>query len=107
MSRQRNAVLEVLRDGPSYGLEIIERVRAHTGGEIQLHQGNVYPLLRDLEGEGLVESYDGDPLPERKGRPRRYYRLTEDGHRELRKIPSVPGGLLGGLFGGPVSARCG
>ena len=44
-------------------------------------QGRVYPVLRQLESEGLLESYDGESLPQRGGRPRRYYRLTAEGRR--------------------------
>lgn len=73
-------VLQVLRAGPSYGLEIIERVQKSCGGTI-LFPSTVYPLLRELEEQGYLESYEGDPLPERGDRPRRYYKLTEAGLR--------------------------
>ncbi len=75
------ALLQALVRGESFGLELIERVRDRTKGRLVLGQGSVYPALRELEREGLVESYDGDPLPERGGRPRRYYRLTAAGAR--------------------------
>lgn len=72
----RDAILRVLAAGPSFGLEIIERVKTITNGVLVLGQGSVYPALRTLEDEGLLESYEGEPLPERGGRPRRYYRLA-------------------------------
>jgi PadR family transcriptional regulator PadR len=78
----RTAILTVLLSGKSYGLEIIDRVRERTRGHILLNEGSVYPALRALEREGLLRSFDGEPLPERGGRPRRYYELTGEGRRK-------------------------
>lgn len=75
----RAALLQALVRGPGYGLDLIERVKTQTGGKFVLGQGSVYPALRELEREGLLESYEGDPVPERGGRPRRYYRLNAAG----------------------------
>ena len=75
------AILQALIARPSYGLEIIERVEDQTRGAIKLDQGSVYPALRKLEREGLLESYDGESMAERGGRPRRYYRVTAEGRR--------------------------
>jgi DNA-binding PadR family transcriptional regulator len=75
------ALLQALIQGPSYGLELIDRVRSRTRGQITIKQASVYPALRELEQEGLLESYEGEPLPIRNGRPRVYYRLTAAGER--------------------------
>lgn len=77
----KGALLQALIKGPSYGLELIDRVYESTCGEIRILQGRVYPALRELEREGLVDSYDGAPQPSRNGRPRIYYRLTAKGQR--------------------------
>jgi PadR family transcriptional regulator, regulatory protein PadR len=103
MNASKRALLEVLRVGPGYGIELIERVKVHTKGELVLDQGNAYPLLRGLEADGFLDSYEGEPLPERGGRARRYYRLTDAGHRELAKRPELDGGEL--LDGDPVLGR--
>ncbi len=66
-----------------------------TGG-----QGSVYPALRDLEDEGLLESYEGDPLPERGGRPRRYYKLTALGATAAMAHRDVVLALFGGTLEG-------
>jgi PadR family transcriptional regulator PadR len=73
------ALLQALIAADSYGLELIQRVQTDTNGEVRLLQGRVYPVLRSLEAGGLVESYAGQPLPDRSGRPRRYYRITSAG----------------------------
>src|SRR5688572_13741932 len=88
------ALLSALVSGEGYGLQIIERVRELTNGQIRLVQGRVYPALRELENEGFLESYDGEPLPERGGRPRRYYRLTAEGRRAARTQATAISGLL-------------
>jgi len=77
----KSALLQALISGEGYGLELIERIRARTEGKVALLQGRVYPALRELEIDGLVKSYETEPLAERGGRPRRYYRLTAEGRR--------------------------
>ena len=72
----RDVIIEALAEGESYGLEIIGRIeRKH--GKVYLAQARVYPELRALEREGFLESWEGEPLPERGNRPRRYYRIPK------------------------------
>lgn len=80
----KSALLYGLISGPGYGLELIERIRAASDGRLRIGQGSAYPALRSLEREGLVRSWEGESLPERGGRPRRYYELTADGLRAAR-----------------------
>ena len=89
------ALLRALVSGPGFGLELIDRVKTLTEGKLVLGQGSVYPALRDLEAEGLLDSYEGDPLPERGGRPRRYYRLTKKGAKAAVEHRETIGGLFG------------
>jgi PadR family transcriptional regulator, regulatory protein PadR len=93
------ALLSALVSGEGYGLEIIDRVHDLTNGEIRLVQGRVYPALRELEDEGFLESYDGPPLPERGGRPRRYYKLTAEGRKAARVQAKAIAGLLRPVLG--------
>jgi PadR family transcriptional regulator PadR len=95
----RTVLLQALVQGESYGLELIERVRKNTNGRLRILQGRVYPQLRALESEGLLESYDGEPLAERGGRPRRYYRLTAKGLRAAREDAKAMVGLLNPALG--------
>ncbi len=78
------ALLQALIDGPAFGLELVERIREATGSRMVIGQGSLYPNLWGLEEEGLVTSYQGEPMPERGGRPRKYYELTADGLRKAR-----------------------
>jgi DNA-binding PadR family transcriptional regulator len=70
-------VLQAMAQGHRYGFEIMRA--AH------LPSGTVYPLLRRLEGAGLVGSrWEGAADARREGRPpRRYYELTPQGATAL------------------------
>jgi PadR family transcriptional regulator PadR len=95
------ALLQALISGPGYGLDLIERVKKQTQGKLELGQGSVYPALRDLEREGFLDSYEGEPMPERGGRPRRYYKLNARGAKAAREQREV----AWGVFGAPARVR--
>lgn len=69
-------LVELLR-GPGYGLDLIERVQAHSGGRIRLRQGVVYPTLTDFIRRGLVRRWS--VVTPGSGRPRAYHDLTPAG----------------------------
>lgn len=94
----KSALLQALVRGPGFGLDLIDRVKEQSKGRIELGQGSIYPALRDMEREGFVESYSGEPMPERGGRPRIYYRLTALGAREAMKDHEAVLGLFGRDF---------
>ncbi|WP_163998694.1 PadR family transcriptional regulator [Pyxidicoccus caerfyrddinensis] len=89
------AILSVLMSGKSFGLEIIDKVKERTGGSVVLNEGSVYPALKAMEREGLLRSFDGEPMPERGGRPRRYYELTGEGRRAATAQQRAVSGLWG------------
>ena len=72
-------ILQALRDGPRHGYRIAQDIKALSGGELEFGEGTLYPALHAHENHGLVESYETTE----GGRRRRYYRLTESGHRAL------------------------
>lgn len=90
----RTAILMALIQGKGFGLELIERVKDKTRGAVALGQGSVYPLLRDMEGEGLLNSWNEAGGDARGGRPRRYYELTAEGLRAARHQSKALAGLL-------------
>ncbi len=71
-------VLAMLRDGDRYGFELT-RALADADGLVT-SEGTVYPLLARLRQEGLVETRWQEST---QGPPRRYYRLTVEGHEAL------------------------
>ena len=76
-------MLSVMRlDGDAYGVSIRREVEERTGRSVS--PGSIYPTMDRLEEQGLVESELSDPIDERGGRSRRYFRLTPEGHAILR-----------------------
>jgi DNA-binding PadR family transcriptional regulator len=66
---------------PKYGYALLQDMEAHG---IRIEANTLYPLLRRLESQGLLES-EWDTA---ESRPRKYYTLNERGHAlyaELRK----------------------
>ncbi len=69
-------VLAVLARGESYAYEIASRLSDAIG----MGEGTIYPLMRRMQTDGLVETY---LLESPAGPPRKYYRLTLAGHQAL------------------------
>jgi PadR family transcriptional regulator, regulatory protein PadR len=74
-------VLSVLSEGENYGFALIQRVRELSGGKIEWTEGMLYPVLRWMEKEGLIESEWKEAA---SGRRRRYYQLRKEGRKALR-----------------------
>jgi PadR family transcriptional regulator PadR len=72
------AVLLTVADGPRYGLEIIRHLEALT--ELIVTEGTIYPLLARLTRDGLLTA---EWNAREAAHPRKYYRLTATGRREL------------------------
>jgi PadR family transcriptional regulator PadR len=65
-------VLAVLSGADSYAYEIASRL----ADAIDMGEGTIYPLMRRMQTEGLVETY---LIESPSGPPRKYYRLTAKG----------------------------
>jgi len=69
-------VLALLSRGDSYAYEIASRLSEAIG----MGEGTIYPLMRRMQTDGLVETY----LVESPAGPsRKYYRLTQAGQDAL------------------------
>ena len=75
-------VLHLLGSGPSYGHELMDRVRDATGDLVRVNPNTMYPLLRTLERDGLVAGEWEHP----ERRSRRFYRLTDAGRAERNRL---------------------
>lgn len=75
-------VLHLIAREPAYGNRLIEAIEEMTQGVISVNPNTMYPLLRELEANGLVEGQW--ELPDR--RTRRYYTITPAGRREYRRL---------------------
>ena len=88
------AALALLRD-PMHGYQLV-KVLAEAG--LDTEEGTLYPLLRRLEGQGLLRSeWDTEGA-----RPRKVYTLSEEGRAALpllegtwRQINDSVGSILG------------
>jgi transcriptional regulator len=74
-------ILRTLEQGPNHGYRIAQDIKAKSKGVLDFKEGTLYPALHGLENKGLLESYE----QMERGRMRRYYRLTERGHKTLAK----------------------
>ena len=84
----------------AYGVPLVRDLSELRGRDVSA--GSVYAALERLEAKGLVTSSLGEATPERGGRAKRYFRVTEDGLRTAhetrrvlnqlwKKLPSVGG----------------
>lgn len=78
------ALLAVLSkaEEPMYGYLIAKQLERVGEGVLSGKQSALYPVLRNLEGAGLLGSF---VEPSMSGPPRRYYRITEAGRHTLRE----------------------
>lgn len=89
--------------GEVYGVPIVEEIERRTGREVA--RAAVYVTLRRLEDKGLVASWLGEPTPERRGKPRRYVRVTPLGAQRLRASREAVERMWYGLDGRLEGAR--
>jgi DNA-binding PadR family transcriptional regulator len=75
-------VLHLLSQEPTYGNRLIDSIEEITNGAISVNPNTMYPLLRDLEDRGLVDSRWEHP----DRRTRRYYSITPAGRREYKRL---------------------
>ena len=74
------AVLSQL-DEEQYGYSLLKRL---TDQGLEIDQGTLYPLLRRLESQGLLQS----SWRVESDRPRRYYVLSAEGRQILPRLKS-------------------
>jgi DNA-binding PadR family transcriptional regulator len=71
----RIALLSLLEEQASHGYELMKRLEERSGGMYKASAGSVYPVLQQLEDEGLVRQVEQDG--------KKIYHLTESGAREV------------------------
>ncbi len=69
-------VLALLSKHDSYAYEIAARLADAIG----MGEGTIYPLMRRLQSDGLVETY---LVESTTGPPRKYYRLSDAGKQNF------------------------
>jgi len=71
----RLALLSLIDEDPSHGYELMKRLEERSGGMYRASAGTVYPVLQQLEDEGLVTVRETDG--------KKVYHITEAGGEEL------------------------
>jgi PadR family transcriptional regulator PadR len=81
-------LLTILRLGDdAYGVPLARELGLQRGREVSV--GSVYAALDRLETKGLVASRLGESTPERGGRAKRYFRVTQQGLRTIHETRRV------------------
>lgn len=73
-------ILLALSQQDLHGYGLMKQVEAQSQGRVVLELGSLYRLIGRLEREGLIRSLEDEADATR----RKYYRLTELGHRALK-----------------------
>jgi len=71
-------VLSLVNEQPMYGYCIIKELEARSQNHFRLKEGSLYPVLHQLEKDGLVTTQ----WRQQRGKPnRRYYSITARGRK--------------------------
>ena len=73
-------IMRTLLDGAKHGYAITQSIEETTDETLQVDEGSMYPALYRMEKKGWIESNWGRSENNRRAR---FYRLTEDGRRQL------------------------
>jgi len=80
----------------AYGVTIREQIFKDIGNYWSF--GVIYKTLKKMSSKKYVQKLASEPLSERGGRSRYYYRITPEGAAELEKIRSVHSSLWNGVL---------
>ena len=74
-------ILSILERQASYPYELVKTITEVSGGAYTIKQTTLYSAVKRLEATGLVASF---PDVSESGKPRTYYRMTDEGRVSLR-----------------------
>ena len=74
-------VLYLLKRQQSYAYDLAKTITEVSDGEYTIKQTTLYSAVKRLEATGLVASF---PDVSESGKPRTYYRMTDEGRASLR-----------------------
>jgi PadR family transcriptional regulator PadR len=73
-------ILALLEVEPRHGYELSKLISAQSRGVVRIHAASLYPLLYRLEKKRWIKGVWVEKPGQRR---RRFYRLTEEGKRQL------------------------
>ena len=71
----RLALLSLLEQAPGHGYDLMKRLEERSGGLYQASAGSIYPVLQQLEDEGLARAREADG--------KKVFEITDAGRAEL------------------------
>lgn len=78
-------ILKLLSEEKMYGYQLIQELDLRSDGVFKMKEGTLYPVLYRLEDSKLIEScWEQDT--EKRGVPRKYYKITEEGLSGFRNM---------------------
>lgn len=76
-------LLAVVRLGPdAYGMSVLRELEERARRRVS--RGGLYLVLERLVQKGYLSASMGEPSPERGGRAKRFFELTDEGREALR-----------------------
>jgi PadR family transcriptional regulator, regulatory protein PadR len=76
-------ILKTLARGAAHGYGITCAILVASQNQLRVEEGSLYPALRRLEADGLV---DAEWKASESNRRARYYRLTRAGRKQLSSV---------------------
>ncbi len=76
-------ILKTLEGRPNHGFGITLHIQTVSDGMLRVEEGSLYPALRRLEREDVIQ---GEWKTTKKGRRARYYALTRRGRARLAEV---------------------
>lgn len=73
-------VLMILKRQESYGYDLIQQLKEKSGGNLEVAEGTLYPILKKMETKAWIEA---EWKKAENGRERKYYKITNKGMAEL------------------------
>lgn len=90
------AVLKLIGEKDQYGYSIMQQVSSKSDLQLEIKDGTLYPILYRLEDNKLIESYWKEV--EGRGKPRKYYRITDLGKERLSMMIEDYLEVISGLY---------
>lgn len=78
-------VLHLLAGADMYGYQLISELDGRSRSFFRMKEGTLYPVLYRLEDGGYISSY-WEKESEKRGVPRKYYRITAAGQERQREL---------------------
>ncbi len=75
-------ILKLLTSEAMYGYQIVQELKARSGGYFDMKEGLLYPTLHRMQKDGLLSS---EWQVSDSGRRRKYYKVTSEGSQLLQE----------------------